>query len=87
MKGSPFQRNFGLSPIKDDGDEKKKVIEPPLTHEDTTTAGNPVNPAMIGFLGSQGFSKEEINVLHKHNEPGGLPEWKRKGYPSGKIKK
>ena len=41
-----------------------------LSHSDTTTAGNPVTPGMIDLLSRQGMTKEEINVLHKHNEPG-----------------
>ena len=66
MKGSPMHRNYGIgSPLAKD---KKKTIEPPVTHSDTTTAGNPVNPAMIDFLGRQGLSKKEINALHKAHE-------------------
>jgi len=66
MKGSPMQRNFGVSPLNQN--KKKNTIDPPVTHSDTTTTGNPVDPAMIDFLGRQGFSKKEVNALHKAHE-------------------
>ena len=52
------------SPMKDD----KKTKEPPVAHSDTTTAGNPLTPQMIDFLNRQGFSKGEVNALHKAHE-------------------
>lgn len=58
MKGMSFQG----SPMKQD------IKELPLTHSDTTTTGNPVNPSMISFLGRQGLTKGEINALHKAHE-------------------
>jgi hypothetical protein len=86
MKGSPMARNFGIgSPLHDhEKDEDGNVIEHQellLTHSDTTTAVNPVTPGMISLLSRQGMTKEEINILHKHNEPG--QPYGRKG----KIKK
>jgi len=60
------------SPLQDhETDEDGNVIEHqelPLTHSDTTTTGNPVNPSMISFLGRQGLTKAEINALHKAHE-------------------
>ena len=73
MKGSPMQRNFGISPVKGVTDPKvkkktKNKPELPKTWSDTSTVGNPLNPAMISYLGREGLTKEEINVLHKAHE-------------------
>jgi len=63
FKGSPLQDNE-----KDEDGNVIKHPELPLTHSDTTTTGNPVDPSMISFLGRQGLSKKEINALHKAHE-------------------
>jgi hypothetical protein len=49
------------SPIKNEDDL-------PKTHSDTTTAGNPIDPAMIDWLSRQGFSEKDIDKLHKGHE-------------------
>ena len=73
----PFKSPLRIVPTDPNPKKKKnKVIPTPsdttktLSHSDTTTAGNPVTPQMIDHLRGQGFTKKEVNVLHKHNEPG-----------------
>jgi hypothetical protein len=73
MKGSPMARNFGVgSPLHDHKKDKDgnviKHPKLPVSHSDTTTEGNPLTPSMIDFLGRQGFTKAEINTLHKAHE-------------------
>ena len=84
----PFKSPLRIVPTDPNPKKKKKKVIPTpsdmtttLSHSDTTTTGNPVTPSMIALLGRQGMTKEEINVLHKHNEPG--QPYSR----TGKIKK
>jgi hypothetical protein len=69
MKGSPMQRNFGISPVKDNGKMKKEAKQlKPLTSDSTeqvtTDAG-----ANIGVVKSKAMIRLESNKPTK-DSPG-----------------